>query len=369
MKINNEDELDDYLNGFFPNNPEAAQLLRISVKPLLLKRKQNFEPIADSGDGVKRFCPDPQLQQQMPYVAQWLGQSLVREEKWTTRFKSRGECPSRLQHTGSFSELAGLAKSELKKDKRVWAQFKKLNPVRRDINYDNEVVMQWPSGFSVVRMTRPVQLRYETKILNNCIGKSNQEYIEDLRKIDSRSEFYSLRDEQNLPVATIVLDPLSDDKMKLSACDACGTPHPPAIPYAREFILSRCSMPEDAENLQSLGYHKEKNRIVDLLNLKNGARIKGNLSIGDWDLELPDDLMVDGDLSLYEWPRKTMPEGLIVNGELDIKKSKIATWPASLHVKGDLFLNDKLDLSAKPPGVIIEGEIIQAKIKVKGVTP
>lgn len=82
------------------------------------------------------------------------------------------------------------------------------------------------------------------------------------------------------------------------------------------------------------------------LNYNTSTRING----------LPENMEVNGSLSISYNPLKTLPKGLHVKGDLEVDSCQLSKLPPDLYVGGNLFITDN-DIREIPETIHIGGKI------------
>jgi hypothetical protein len=81
-----------------------------------------------------------------------------------------------------------------------------------------------------------------------------------------------------------------------------------------------------------------------------------------------DELVIKGNLNLYDSEITSLPEGLKVGGFLDLYSTEIKSLPEGLEVNGNFFLDNCTSLTSLPKGLKVYGDLYIADTELEAYT-
>ena len=125
-----------------------------------------------------------------------------------------------------------------------------------------------------------------------------------------------------------------------------------------ESILTSRRTPEERLKNWKIATNKMVQQYI-----KDGSEGDLYLSELPFDIVLPDNLTIGGDLSMRNSKITTLPNNLTVNGKLNISDTEITTLPDSLKVSGDLDISDT-KITTFPDSLKVSGTLNIAHTKI-----
>jgi hypothetical protein len=283
-----------YLEKRTAGDSQLLRLLDVSVGRILRKQLARF--------GQSRVSDDSAVD----HIIDWLKSSIIRNEPWMFKY-DEFERPKKLM---KFSSIEAMRR-EADRAMRRWNSQTPLFNLKEG---DEEVIYESKSGAKFVRLLTPSALDHESSALGHCIG--NGAYDSELEEGDFW--YVSLRDRTGRPHVTIEL----------------------LYQAMPRFIIQ---LQGKQNSLPSEKYHSDIIEFVDAFNVDPG-NIANKLGYavdhnGIWHHfgALPDGLVVKS-LQTNYFPLEKLPENLVVEGDLTVKSSNLKAMPKVYEVHGMINL-------------------------------
>lgn len=151
-------------------------------------------------------------------------------------------------------------------------------------------VMDLCDGMSAYQLTTPEALDFESEYMGHCVGKGG--YDEGVKK--GTTKIYSIRDERGEPHCTIEVR--GNDIKQIKGKENKTPVHKYVL--AIKLFIEQTKFNPEIQDLCALGLFEQDGKLYDVFNLPKNFVVKGDLFLGDMDLEqLPDlsTITVEGD--------------------------------------------------------------------------
>lgn len=213
--INTED-IDLYIKQFCDNDPQIEVWVCASLSRIFRRNYKVIEEVTvlpenapewlvqkwDSGGPWHRFAPKKGTgyPHWITEIAEWVQYAIACDEPWIHELNPKG-IPFKLL---SFSSLDEAIEEKKKDVARISARLRREARLRlpHDDQGDTRQIMIFDDGFKIVRLVAERALDRESAFLEHCIGDG--QYDDDL--FGTNIFFYSLRDEEDIPCATMSVD-------------------------------------------------------------------------------------------------------------------------------------------------------------------
>ena len=353
-----------YLEGFCPENPEVAELLKHALARPLAVRPENCQHLRSlpddapkwlqkkwpEGGPYHRFAPNRQLDDQVRHIADWIEAALPDKADALHRRDKDGK-PFEFVGIRTLEDATTLANEAMKRRNRALAE--NLAPVGEG----EETVKQFENGYRIVKLTSPSALRREGVAMGHCIGQRAYD-----GKFKSRKfEYYSLRDQRNEPHATIEVETA---RHAVIQCQGKENKAPVAkyLPYLQAYLQEgryKLEAPAKRTGLVQVG-----ERYHSIYNLPKDLKIEGDLDLSGTPVShLPEGLKVGGNLDLFGTKIIRVPIGLKVGKNFDLRGTKVTELPDGLKVGGNLELSST-EISSLPRALNVGGSLILSGTRI-----
>lgn len=255
-----------------------------------------------------------------------------------------------------YREHSNLQVPELFSKAQVWIHKKRSKESRKEGKIS--VIKTYENGVFWVSLDDRQALVREGLLMHHCVGDSQKYSVE----VENKTlRIFSLRDANSYPHCTIAYKPKEKIVTQIK-----GKFNKVVSSYYAEFVkdfLQDKTLGLDfseVEDLSNIGLALDvKSRYLNICQLPENTKIKGNLVYNQvYDVEnLPDGLIVNGDLILTNTSIKKLPKRLEVRGELNIKGTKVTKLPTGLKV-GYLVIDT--DQVAVPADLSVSNRLIVA---------
>ncbi len=261
---------------------------------------------AKAGEDWERLTRDEDIR----HIVDWLKAAVFNDEPWLNNLDDRGR-PKKLM---KFSSIEDITKEA---NKAMLKAAQRLSAVR--LVEDEELFKELNDGYYLVRLLTPASLDRESAQMQHCIG--NGAYDAALTKPGNL--YLSLRDKHGKAHATLEVN--DGELVQLQGKQNIV----PAQKYL-DILIPSLKTTDWQINIPAriLGH------IIDV----NGEWYKLD--------ELPNGLIVGGDLHLRHTNITHLPEGLNVGGHLDLRSTNITHLPKGLKVgRSPIFKGRTLRIS------------------------
>jgi hypothetical protein len=328
-------------------DPEASRIERILDSEYGLRTVLHAERVAsDSGGRLFHRRLYRMLLKQQVYVVE---PQMIRD------IRHVGDYVRHLEATGDEERVASLiGMADL--PQMVAAADNFFARLREEVTPELDPgaltpVADLAEGYRVVELTTRAQLETEGKLMQHCVGS----YYPDVEA--GRCRILSLRDRRNGPHCTMEVVGTEITQFQGKQNQA---PAPQYRPYLKEFLLGT-ELLARPWMLREVGLIRVAERIYGYDDLPDEVDVDGSLSLsflpltrlprrlhvsGDLTLTyasfpaLPDDLVVGGDLLLADSSARELPPGLKVGGRLVLEGLPGLVLPDPFEIEGDLVINE-----------------------------
>lgn len=166
-------------------------------------------------------------------VVIWLDSAIENDMDWIRNVDSKGR-PKKLLQISTWDQLNDVMRKDerhIKKKKQTAAKQKLLHG---DLTKGFEKIMTFDNGYYIIRLKSEEALDIEGAYLEHCIGDGDYDYCLG----GNVTEFYSLRDSQNLPCLSMCVE--KEPYKRLSQVSGHRNSYPKSkfIPYIATFCDS-----------------------------------------------------------------------------------------------------------------------------------
>lgn len=308
--------IQDFLKEFHDNDPQVQALLAHSVGRVAAKMHNH-----DNSWKIET------IREAVVHIADWLKSSLLTGEAWLAKTDDLGR-PRKLMKCGTIDQLVAEA------DKATVKAIQKAT-VTMPVGNDEAQLRTLEEGFTLVHLLTSSALDREGLAMQHCIG--NGAYDDRIQK--EGNVYVSLRDRFGRPHATLEIS----DGVILQLQGKQN--RPPKSEYTRLMLpFFRDSKLDFSRVSKRIGYVSDNNgNLHDVRNIPDGVVIDGDVEFNGLDfISIPENLTINGSLSIRNTSIKVIPESLSVKGSLYIERSLIVTFPKRLRVYGNLSLDGTL---------------------------
>lgn len=138
-------------------------------------------------------------------------------------------------------------------------------------------VMDLCDGMSAYQLTTPEALDFESEYMGHCVGKGG--YDEGVKK--GTTKIYSIRDERGEPHCTIEVR--GNDIKQIKGKENKAPVHKYVL--AIKLFIEQTKFNPEIQDLYALGLFEQDGKLYDVFNLPKNFVVKGDLFLGDKDLE------------------------------------------------------------------------------------
>jgi len=245
LNVINSDEIETYLKGFCGQHVLLETCLIATLANILKKREECMEILEDLPEKVPAWLAakwntqevwhkfnarkDIRLPGKVFMTVNWLEDVIAHDLDWLYNTDEKGR-PKKLLKISSFDQLWNVMEKEernISLKKRREAEIKLRSGNLKD---DFRTVMKFEDGFHIVELRTAQALDIEGDFLEHCIGDGQYDYCLG----GNVSAFYSLRNDEGLPCATLRIE--KDIMMLLSASGRRNAlPKNNILPYIATF--------------------------------------------------------------------------------------------------------------------------------------
>lgn len=300
---------------------------------------------------------------------EWLKQSVEDGTALKVNLKDR-EFIRKLNHildyfkSSSVEELSKIKNIDFKEavaKSEEWTKMLHKNASLIPDESGESIVRKYPSGITWKRLLTVEALETEGKRMDHCVG--GDEYKYKLSK--NKNIIYSLRDKDNKPHCTIEVEKNRVEQIK-GYND--GPVKQKYVKYINNFLEKPFFKPYSSVNPEdkpNMGIIEVNGKDYDMYNLPENLVVNGDLSFNDTLIKsLPNNLTVKGTLDLSFCKIKELPENLTVENELLLGLTSIKELPETLKVGGHLDLTDTL-IKSLPKNFKSNGDLILSVSNIK----
>lgn len=330
----NVGDIEDFLRSFAGENdaPRLGDYMVVALGKSILKEDRFFEPVVTYPDPAPEWLTQEKFangsfeifkssltrgsSSTLRQIKDWINGALKENDPWVNDLDALGRSKKLLNISSLGDANYRADKARLQKSRVLCSRFS--NAANHFEGHEKEGHIKtfkvFDDGSRVVQLLTPYALRAEALLMGLCIGDDGYvcklEYEEDCK-------YYSLRDARNHPHVTMEVE--GDT---LIQCKGKGDV-PPVSKYMPPIydFLDENELGLDS-NVGSTGIIKRGDEYFDVRDLPRFFEHEGGLffnNISKWQLNLPDGLVVHGDLAfLLCGGVDSLPDGLVVHGNLDI---------------------------------------------------
>jgi hypothetical protein len=272
---------------------------------------------------AKAFAKSPKEilvdDEKLRHIVDWIAGALQEDDPWTRRTDAAG-IPVKLLNIGTFDHACRKADKEIRAKGRIVRQ----NLIAAGLEVSGgETVMTLKDGWRIVRLTTPKHLDYETAFMDHCIGNGSY----DERVETGRSLFYSLRDADNRPHAT--MEVVEEHFLRVAQCFGRGNdiPAPEIRPMLLEFFESKEA--DYGQFAPAFGRIMDvEGRLHDLKSIGPDFRARGPVwFVPDTDVALPAGMIFSDSVTVFTGAGITFADGTNIFGHLFLNPDSMESLP------------------------------------------
>lgn len=217
LNIINPQDIEDYLVRFAGDDSLLQKLLIAAMANIIKKEPEGMEELTalpeDAPDWLREKWntsttwhkfdakKNIRLAGRIYDVCEWLEYAIENNVEWVSNTDNQGR-PKKLLKISSFEQL----KRVMEKDElQIMAERRKMASkllVEEKNSNDTVNVMYFDDGHRIVKLNTEKALDNEGDYLEHCIGRGNYDHS----LSGNVTEFYSLRDRNNMPCASMRVD-------------------------------------------------------------------------------------------------------------------------------------------------------------------
>jgi hypothetical protein len=341
-------QLSNRLKQITDGDQQLWRLLNLSVGRVLIRYVDRDEPNVSAGLTVNVHA------QAIHHIRDWLKASLVNDVPWLSNLDVRDR-PKKLMKCRDIDALLHEADKDMRKQNAAIA--------RKPLAEGEEVLeFECADGWSLVRLLTPGALDRESVIMQHCIG--NGAYDERLENEQFR--YLSLRDPAGKPHGTMEI---SGSTLLQFYGKQNAVPIEKYLRIALPFFIeeridcgiSRCGLITDVAGQTYLVSELPEELVVSGRNvvltstserkitLPNIMRIEGKLTLIGVFENIPECIVVDGDLEIGligedgfasgssgETSFSRLPQEILVTGDMYMRYIPVTELPTDMRVEGYL---------------------------------
>ena len=351
--------IESYLAEKAEGNAQLLPLLKLALVKVIAKREENTAVLVtlpedapawasdkfNSGVELRRFECTTSLDRQVDHIRDWISAAIANDAAWLK--ECDGLQPVRFKKLNTLEKLTAEADKDMRLANRALEAELKLVPP----GDGEQVVKVMENGYRFVQLTTPAALDREGSAMGHCIGQGAY----DGKLNEGTHQFFSLRDRNNEPHATLEVD---TSKHAIIQCQGKANKRlvEKYLSQIDDFVQDRgwklgtraslCGLVQDATG-----------KIYSIYNLPDGLEVKGALCLqGTPIAQLPDNLHVEGYLDLTNTQITHLPDGLKVRWGLILKNTPITDLKDNLQFGGYLDLSNT-QITRIPKGLKLGGSL------------
>lgn len=332
------------------NNRKVKNFIKNSVIRILSKQDNfTYESLIYNNDVL--------------HIIDWFEVSIIDDDKWIKNV-DKNDVPKKLLKFSSIEQLYFEA------DKWLKSKRQKTNDI--NVNEEDEVVLDKLSNdLFIVGLMTPKSLDRESELMQHCIGYGG--YDENL--YDSDLLYLSLRDKYNNPHATLEIEQyevlqLQGKQNKI-----------PNDKYMKILVPWLSKNGYNSKYNYSLIYNILDNTFYEMNKLPNHLETRQNITISycDFDknyepkdfyrikrsknkinqgkVQMPEELIVHGNLEISQMQNVILPKKLIVHGTLKLSELNITKLPDELYVGKNLKISSCENLIELPNNLVVNEKL------------